>query len=71
MAKMTKCYGGDCPLKPTCHRYTKSQSTDFQPYFGWPPFTFVDGEVSCEMYWGDGQQKLKDLLMSINIEKEK
>jgi hypothetical protein len=67
--EITKCTGGDCPLKPACHRYT-TPDANLQSYI-YPPFTFEDGEVFCKMYWGDEQQKLKDFLMSITLGEEK
>lgn len=67
--ELTKCTGGECPLKPTCHRYTDKDS-EFQSYIE-PPFKIVDGQLLCETYWGDEQQKLKSFLMSIALEKEK
>jgi hypothetical protein len=71
MADITMCFGRECPLKPTCHRYTATPSEYAQAYLGEPPFTFTDGEVFCQMYWGDEQQKLKDILVSITLGKEK
>ena len=67
--EITKCIGTDCPLKTTCHRYTTKDS-EFQSHIE-PPFKIVDGQLLCETYWGDEQQKLKRFLMSIALEKEK
>jgi hypothetical protein len=67
MADITKCNGGDCPVKESCYRFT-AEASDYQYYFMGIPFK--DGE--CEMYWGENSEnifnQLKDLLKNNNNE---
>jgi len=46
MPDISKCAGGDCPLKDGCYRYTADNSY-WQSWFSTPPW---DGD-DCEYYW--------------------
>ena len=71
MADITKCYGGECPLKPTCYRYTAS-SNEYAQAFVNPPYEVTeDGQIVCKMYWGDEHQNIMNQLISISKGKEK
>jgi hypothetical protein len=71
MADITKCYGRECPIKPTCYRYT-APSSEYRQAFIEPPFEITeDGQILCNMYWGDEQQNLMNHLISITQGKEK
>jgi len=48
MPDISKCTGGDCPLKETCFRYLAKPSFR-QSYFAEPPYT----DQGCEHYWKD------------------
>ena len=47
MPDITKCEGGDCPLKKNCYRYLSADSMR-QSYFVEPPYIGDD----CDMFWG-------------------
>jgi hypothetical protein len=66
MSDITKCNGGDCPLKQECYRHTAPDSKH-QSYFVLHPFsTNKDGRVACDMFWSERQygvmNQLKDIL---------
>ena len=46
MPDMTKCEGGECPIKNKCYRYTSSSSM-YQSYFMEIPYDFEKGK--CEL----------------------
>lgn len=48
MADITKCEGGDCPLKERCYRYTAEADELHQSYFVEVPYNGTD----CDHYWG-------------------
>lgn len=71
MPDITMCYGHECPLKPTCHRYT-AQPSEYAQAFIEPPYELTeDGQILCKMYWGNEQQTLYNHIMSITQGKEK
>lgn len=66
MADITKCNGGQCPIKEKCYRYT-AQADDYQSWFFSPPFE-VDMEnktFKCDMYWGEQQDLILGQLKNI------
>ena len=50
MADITKCKGGDCPLKKKCYRYIALSSDYCQSYFKDIPYNYDKKE--CLDYWG-------------------
>lgn len=60
MSDITKCKGEGCSMKETCHRFTDPAS-EYQSYFTESPIK--DGK--CEMYWGQAQQDMIDILQEI------
>lgn len=65
MPDITMCYGGDCPYKERCYRYT-AKPDEYQSYFVKPPFK----DDKCDLYWGDEQEaiwnQLKDIVNTKN-----
>jgi hypothetical protein len=53
MSDITKCKGGECPIKKTCYRFT-SKASDWQSYFTEIPLK--DGK--CDMYWEKKSEKI-------------
>ena len=47
MPDISKCEGGDCPLKKKCYRYISADSMR-QAYFVDPPYIGDD----CDFFWG-------------------
>jgi hypothetical protein len=47
---ITKCKGGECPLKATCWRFTATASEYRQSWFASPPYLTEDGVTVCEYY---------------------
>lgn len=60
MTDIAKCRGDECPMKESCYRFT-APSSEYQSYFVNPPIK--DGK--CEMYWGQAQQDMIDILQEI------
>ena len=57
MPDISKCEGGDCPLKKNCYRYLSADSMR-QAYFVDPPYIGDD----CDMFWGfDIDNDLKEI----------
>lgn len=52
MSDITKCPGGDCPIKDKCYRFTASTDEFGQSYFKDPPFTIKNSHLICDMFWG-------------------
>jgi hypothetical protein len=51
MIMIDKCFGGNCPLKHSCKRYTDPKVSSVQNIL-YPPY-FINTEFSCDRYWGD------------------
>ena len=51
MIMIDKCFGGNCPLKHSCKRYTDPKVSNVQSII-YPPY-FINEEFSCEKYWGN------------------
>lgn len=70
MPDIAKCWGGDCPLKENCLRYTAKPS-ERQTYFATPPLK--DGK--CDFFWGEVQesimQQLEDIVKNQNKSDDK
>jgi hypothetical protein len=64
MSDITKCTGEGCPLRDNCYRHTAKEST-LQSYFIDIPFEIKDGKLSCDMYWGETQNKILNMLKNI------
>lgn len=60
MPDIAKCWGGDCPVKENCFRYTAKPS-DRQSYFVNPPYE----NGKCVYYWGDAHENLMKELEEI------
>lgn len=58
---ITMCTGEGCPAKEECLRYTAKANELRQSYFLEPPIK--DGK--CEMYWGDRQTDILNMLEDI------
>jgi hypothetical protein len=67
MADITMCKGVGCPMKEQCYRYTAIPDEIAQSYLVNPPLKVAfDGTLSkCEMFWGDRNQEIIDLLKKI------
>ena len=50
MADISKCKGGDCPLKDKCYRYVVIPS-DYQSYFFDIPYKVVNNHLICEYFY--------------------
>ena len=61
MPDITKCEGGNCPLKNNCYRYISADSMRQAYFIGTP---YKDGK--CDMFWGIENERilaqLKDIL---------
>jgi hypothetical protein len=64
MPDITMCFGGECPVKDKCYRYT-AKASDYQSYFGEPPLEIKDGVAKCDHYWGDDSQSIREQLSDI------
>jgi hypothetical protein len=63
---ITKCTGEGCPVKEFCFRFTAPDSEYRQSYFVEPPMVVEDGKfITCDMYWGEEQESILDLLIDI------
>jgi hypothetical protein len=65
MSDITKCYGEGCPVKNKCYRYTAVASEYVQSYFAEAPGKREDGKFTCEMYWGDNAEIVRNQLKDI------
>jgi hypothetical protein len=57
MVDITKCRGGNCPIKEKCYRFT-AKAGFRQSYFFNPPFEIIgkfDNHVKCEYFWNENQ----------------
>lgn len=61
MADITKCKGEGCPAKEQCLRYTAPADELRQSYFMESPIK--DGK--CDMYWGNRQTDILNMLQDI------
>jgi hypothetical protein len=50
---MTKCGGGNCPIKEKCYRYT-SETVGRQDFFGNIPYHYETHE--CSEFWDNTEQ---------------
>jgi len=64
MPDITKCFGGDCPYKEKCYRYT-SEPSYYQSYFTVEPFMVVGKQFKCEMIWTQESQSIWEKLNEI------
>ena len=66
----TMCNGDGCPIRIECMRYTAMPNEHRQSYFlESPGAKNEDGVFSCEMFWGDKQERIyKQLTEIINGE---
>ena len=65
MADITKCSGDGCTIKQNCYRFTAKDSSN-QSYFLEPPLEKdEDGNITCEMFWGENSQQIFELLKKI------
>lgn len=68
MADITKCTGEGCPVKDKCYRYTET-TNERQSWFVEVPgrLDSVDDKPvwKCEMYWGEQQTAILDMLTNI------
>lgn len=69
MAEITKCPGGDCPLKEKCYRFTAANSFH-QSYLSTPPFIIENGKPQCKMFWGESADLLFEQLKAITNEQK-
>ena len=60
MPDISKCEGGDCPLKKNCYRYISADSMR-QSYFVDPPY--IGDE--CDMFWGIENERVLAQLKNI------
>lgn len=49
MADISKCYGGECPLKEKCYRFTAPENEQWQAFFVFVPFNNELKE--CDMFY--------------------
>lgn len=47
MADISKCFGGECPLKDTCYRFLVPSNDWHQSYLAEPPYK----DEKCEHYY--------------------
>lgn len=66
MADITMCFGGGCPMKEQCYRYTAKPDKYRQSYFVGLPYLqlfFNNGEIienedptQCKQFWDNKKQ---------------
>mgnify|MGYP006998149801 CR=1 FL=1 len=56
MPDISKCKGGDCPLKDSCYRYTVIPS-DYQSYLYSLPYKVVNNHLMCEYFYRNHESK--------------
>lgn len=61
MADITKCPGGDCPIKDKCYRFTAPTSDFRQSWFC--EYPFKDGK--CDTFWGENAENIFNQLKDI------
>jgi len=61
---ITRCQGDGCLVKDKCYRFVdnteKESKSIHQILFVDPPFDIKDGVFSCEMYWGENNNRIMD-----------
>lgn len=53
MIMIDKCFGGKCPLKNSCYRFTSPRVSDVQNLIRPPFYVSYNNEFKCSLYWGD------------------
>jgi len=53
MADISKCFGGECPMRDTCYRFLAPSNEWHQSYFAEVPYS----EGKCEHYWKTDESK--------------
>ena len=46
---ISKCNGHDCPIRPTCYRYTVISNPDWQSYMN-PPGKWIGRQFKCDFF---------------------
>jgi hypothetical protein len=65
----TMCEGIECPIRTECRRYTATPNKYRQSYFSESPGAKnEDGVFSCDMFWGDNQERIYKQTEIINGE---
>jgi hypothetical protein len=49
MADISKCDGGECPLKEKCYRFTAPSNEHWQAFFTFVPYN--DELKECDMFY--------------------
>ena len=57
MIDITKCPGGNCPLKPKCLRYTGDMG-EHQMIFTKPPYRIYRKTFKCVLLYADNRESL-------------
>lgn len=65
MADISMCPGTDCPVKEKCYRFTAPKSEYGQSYFFDAPGKTEDDKFTCDMYWGDNNERIWNQLKDI------
>ena len=65
MADITMCNGTNCPKKEECYRFTVQANEYRQSYFCEVPFKIVENKFTCEMFWGDANERIFNQLKDI------
>ena len=58
---ITMCFGGVCPIKESCYRFTAEPNEFRQAYFSTPPFE----NSTWKMYWGEASESIFNQLKDI------
>ena len=61
---ITKCSGGNCPLKEKCKRFTAKDSKQMKSLMP-APFKINKGMFECDLFWGEQSGYLLEMLKSI------
>jgi hypothetical protein len=61
----TKCSGEGCLIKDKCFRFTSKKKSKYQSYFVEPPFKKTETQFSCDMFWGENQNQILNMLTSV------
>ena len=69
MADITMCSGTNCPRKKECYRFTAYVNEYRQSWFCEPPFKIVEDKFTCEMFWGDANERVFNQLKNIMRQK--
>jgi hypothetical protein len=66
MADITKCKGTNCELRTMCYRYTAKDGYVQYYFMTEPAEPNESGKITkCDMFWGDGQERLIQHLKDI------